>query len=379
MKSIDFGNTGVSLNMAPIDEIAYWPDYQNERYYEKSLEINEKRSLEWKLHRHNGQELGDGIGGSDARGKFLQNAVELKMKFDEPNEDDPRKSIRPKEVTVTLADLGDDNVGAPIQVSVDLLDKNGDVFSTVKYVLKVPKVIAETPGRAMLNIRADDLLAKKATDAEFFNEDVVDDDWDYMNADAEPARQLFNDSKLALQEKLNSTGTAVEDLTIGRVKYNATNASITFNEIGFVNDPGVLTPAEDDLIGRNEKEEDLLKEKRGTSIADYGPANAIATGSVAQNNEGYAYVLISHGPDGEGSYRVGTLEPGVDRQFENISDAEENDLEVANYRKDNEFYVSRKIVSTNQKTKFDDVVLWDSQLTLYNALRNGSCETAQTL
>ena len=52
---------------------------------------------------------------------------------------------------------------------------------------------------------------------------------------------------------------------------------------------------------------------------------------------------------------------------------------MTNHSDNQEVRDVRKINSTIQAQKFDDIIMWDSQITLYNALRNGTCEKSQAL
>ena len=162
----------------------------------------------------------------------------------------------------------------------------------------------------------------------------------------------------------------MNDLKISRLKFNSAQSSLGFSEMTFGSPLGI---SDTDLVIRNEDGDRRLDAR--DNIASNAAMNIMHTTSVSQDFEAAAYALISHGPDGEGSYIVN----GTTDRRDNIDDALENPDEVANHSDDREVNDIRKIQSLDLMKNFDDIVMWDSQITLYNSLRNGSCEASQAL
>jgi hypothetical protein len=124
-----------------------------------------------------------------------------------------------------------------------------------------------------------------------------------------------------------------------------------------------------DLVMRNEANTPLLPPR---GAAGYRPGDEPVTGLLAPNYEAPAYTLVSHGENGAGAFIVGTNT--------RISTAGAGNAEIENSddggAPDREFVSQRRVISGGAD-HFDDIVLWDSQMSLYNVLPNATCEVAQ--
>ena len=184
----------------------------------------------------------------------------------------------------------------------------------------------------------------------------------------------LTDYEALLTPSLEAMGKNIEDVRFSKIKMNLHHSSITVSKI---EGGATILPVDHPLRAFNEDNIELFDDDRSSNMGSFAQSNALHsdTNSVNDNNEAVAYAMISHGPDGEGSYKVGTNE-----QIDNIDNADENPMELKNHDPvltPDEVYYSRKIVSDDVSKKFDDLVMLDSQITLYNSLRNGSCESAQ--
>lgn len=108
------------------------------------------------------------------------------------------------------------------------------------------------------------------------------------------------------------------------------------------------------------------------------PANSVTAGFEAP-----AYSLVSHGENGIGAFIVGTTGPSGSAEQVGYNGAWQNgigdgELENANniLNGDRNFRAQRRVIS-NDNQNFDDIVKWDTQMSLYNVLPNGTCERAQ--
>ena len=132
------------------------------------------------------------------------------------------------------------------------------------------------------------------------------------------------------------------------------------------------------MIGEDESGGRILNERGGASSgASFESTTNMhsATTEVSQDFEAPAYVLISHGANGEGAY----LGDGTATQIDAILPANENESEQINFTEADRYRTLRKVVSNDTTEYFDDIVMWDSQISLYNSLRNGTCESSQAL
>ena len=85
----------------------------------------------------------------------------------------------------------------------------------------------------------------------------------------------------------------------------------------------------------------------------------------AMNAEAIAFVLVSHGPNGNGAFLPkGTRIP---------TDASSGTAKIENQNGDNVF-VYAPLNNTNGAAHFDDVVMWQTQDELYSALGHLSCQ-----
>ena len=184
---------------------------------------------------------------------------------------------------------------------------------------------------------------------------------------------FFNDNKTKLMNALARNGLTLNDVSIGKLKVNTTHTSMGFSVISYGSG---ATPVDTDLRGENEAGDRILPVRGSVSGgASYQTADQTHSNTtpVDQDFEAPAYVLISHGANGEGAYLAGGA------QIDNILPANENISEQINFTDVDRYRTMRKIAGQTTQNTFDDIVIWDSQITLYNSLRNGTCESSQTL
>jgi len=372
----------VDSDIALIDESVN-PDlsWDNDRY--KSMSEYYAAAYEWakgslNFHYNPALDIGDkypeGLGSgfgpqryhagelsSVHSGKFFGQAMELNIDTDK---------VKTNNFTMSMTDLGTNNWLDPVQISMDVVDSTGTVIDTISYVVQLPQGDGISPGSPQygvgtLNISLDQIMGE-ADQAGLFHP-AVDNRYLYnYDLPASHAVDLFNNSKSSLTAKLAAEGLTIDDVSISRLKMNATHASIAFGSITY-GSPAVTTNT--DLIIRDEAANERLTPR------DSSGSYASSSTAVIQDFEAAAYALISHGPDGEGSY----LANGTNNMRDNILDANENPAEVLNHTDLREVRDIRKVNSNIESESFDDIVMWDSQITLYNSLRNGTCEKSQAL
>lgn len=131
-----------------------------------------------------------------------------------------------------------------------------------------------------------------------------------------------------------------------------------------------------DIIVQNEGANPILPARTAAGYKtgdDIIPEDATPSGFEAP-----AYSLVSHGKNGIGAFIVGTPNQigRTGTVWENgIGDGElENADNIINGNRN--FRAQRRIISTTNQ-HFDDIVMWDTQMSLYNILSNGTCERAQ--
>ncbi|GJL85988.1 MAG: hypothetical protein DHS20C02_17630 [Micavibrio sp.] len=122
---------------------------------------------------------------------------------------------------------------------------------------------------------------------------------------------------------------------------------------------------DNDLVVENENDDTFLN-PRGRG--GYRPGDEAVNEDVSAP-EAPAYTLVSHGENGAGAFIVGTTTQ--------IDDSNAGDKEQENARHGNRTFTSQRRVIAIGNDHFDDIVLWDSQMSLYNVLPNATCETAQ--
>lgn len=129
--------------------------------------------------------------------------------------------------------------------------------------------------------------------------------------------------------------------------------------------PGAV---DDDLIVQNEAGTSYMNPRENQG---YGPADTGTFGVVSPlAAQAPAYALVSHGRNGAGAFIVGT------NNRLSLADAGVDEVENAD-NNDNTFKYRRRVFAPGTNAHFDDVVMWDTQMSLYNALPNGTCASAQ--
>ncbi len=319
-------------------------------------------------------------------GKFWRNAAV----FDVVTE-----NVKIKEFTMNMSDIGENNNNAPVEIAMDVsasIDHDDDPdtpneitkIDTVRFVAALPDLENTSYGIGLMPISVDifkgesdqDSLMNANTPAQKWmldqNRDLSGKTTEYY---ATRSEALFDSSKASLEAKLTAAGLTIDDLIIDRLKVNATHSSIAFSDITY---GSTGTPVDTDLIGEDEGGTRILNSRGGASAGGAFESTTnmhAASTEVAQDFEAPAYVLISHGANGEGAY----LGDSTANQINALLPADENESEQINFIDDNRYRTSRKVVSNDTTEYFDDIVMWDSQISLYNSLRNGTCEASQAL
>lgn len=319
--------------------------------------------------------LGDGLGSDDHGGKFWKNSAVYTFDTDK---------VKARTMTFDMSDLGCNNWYDPVQVSIDVVDGSGTLIDTITMISQFPEA-ASGVGELVVSL---DTIMGDPDQKGLFYPGVRDGRLEgnkncgspyasfaaYRNGAAErpisAAVDVFNASKASLTAKLASAGLTIEDVSIGKLKMNASHVSMAFSKIAY-GSPGIATNT--DIKIRNEAGDERIT--RGENEDAYEAANLMHNAAVTQDFEAPAYALISHGENGEGAYLVNL----TNDQIDNIADGLENTAEFENHSHNQEVHDVRKISSVVLSEQFDDIVVWDSQITLYNSLRNGTCEASQSL
>jgi len=315
-------------------------------------------------------ELGDGLGllrdGSPNKaGKFHHAAAVFDIQED---------NVDIREFTMTMGDINDDNEFSPVEARIDVVDDEGNLIETVGFVLQLPET---GTGMAELTFSLDAFLGEATQDGFFHSEtrDPRTSTYGGIELPASAAEDFFNDSKQRLNDALEAAGLTLNDVEIGRLKLNATHSSLGFSQMVFGSPTGMSNT---DLVIQNENGQPRIEPR--VDMGSYSGTDIPHVGSVSNTFEAAAYALISHGENGEGAYEAGKELPR-----NNIDDALENPREVANHTHSTLMLDMltvtdmRKVISDDPAEAFDDIVVWDSQITLFNALRNGTCEASQAI
>lgn len=165
--------------------------------------------------------------------------------------------------------------------------------------------------------------------------------------------------------QLTAMGINPDNVTMQQVHVHADYTSTMLTGIDFP----VPNALDNDLIVQSETGGSYMPPRGNTG---YGPADA---GSVGGANplgaQAPAYTLVSHGANGAGAFIVGTNNqlPTAGAGADEIENADNNDR-VFRHR--------RRVSAPGTNAHFDDIVMWDTQMSLYNVLPNGTCEAAQS-
>lgn len=125
---------------------------------------------------------------------------------------------------------------------------------------------------------------------------------------------------------------------------------------------------DNDLIVQNEVGNNYIEPRENTGYApgDEGTVSVINPLSA----QAPAYTLISHGANGAGAFIAGT----ANRR----STANAGAREQENADGDRLYVVQRRVVASGTAANYDDIIVWDTQMSLYNVLPNATCERAQS-
>jgi len=148
------------------------------------------------------------------------------------------------------------------------------------------------------------------------------------------------------------------------VRYHSDFMSSQFTGIDFP----VPDALDNDLVVQNETGGSYMTPRGNTG---YGPADTGILGAVDPlTAQAPAYTLVSHGANGAGAFIVGTAMQ--------LSTAGAGAQEQENADNDRVYIAQRRVTAPGSNAHFDDIVKWDTQMSLYNVLPNGSCEAAQS-
>lgn len=148
--------------------------------------------------------------------------------------------------------------------------------------------------------------------------------------------------------------------------------SLYFGGFSVITDENSMSvpPTPTDISVINENGNERTDPRNDTN---YASGNEQSIG-VPTNYEAPTYALISHGENGIGAY-IGNGTVTRVGQDTGYAGASVNELENINAPGDLTVMDGRS-VKTGNGTQFDDIVMWDTQFSLYNALSNASCESA---
>ena len=375
-------STGIVLSSAVADNNFYW-DFKPAWYQREKYATYAGSDLHYDNDHHG---LGDGLGldaspwDSYGFGKFYPIAAT----FDIIN---PNLNVR--KIDLAMSDVGESNEGEPVQVAIEVVKivngvKHPIEGSPFSFVLALPEGpdAFKTPGIGSMVVDLDyfNTATPNPYQGNLYTQNPLHYAEDHKPRETEKraaapagAMALFADTHKRLHESLNDAGLTLDDVSIGHLKVNATHASMSFSAMEF----GTAgTPSNTDLIIMDENDDpDNPRLAPRDNQAAYGSADQTHTATIDPSYEAAAYAVISHGSDGVGSYMIGTPNQfsatGPDNPWE-IANASTNDSVL-------QIYDVRQISSSDPLENFDDIVVWDSQISLYKALRNGTCTSSQAL
>lgn len=387
------GDGEVTMSIEGLDYPVLWKNpteltpwtWDNSSYtYADYVDNSQARAANIELHYnegfiHDGHEVGDGFGpvrwsdggrSPENSGKYYHEAAGFTINTDK---------VKTKDMQMVMSDLGSNNWYDPVQIAIDVVGsidhdnnpstpKEDGVVDTIQFILQLP----EAPtGLGDLSISLDMILGD-ANQEGLYHPGAPTTTGIVGGSNGDIAVNLFNESKARLQNKLNTAGLSMDDVFIGKLKMNASHASMAFSSVSY-GSPGATNNT--DLIIRDEKGNARLMPRNNQASYESSDSVHFAVMPVEQDFEAPAYAIISHGGNGEGAYLVN----GTQDVRNHIADGDENQQEVDNHSHLTHVYKTRKIISNDQSKQFDDIVMWDSQITLYNSLRNGTCESSQAL
>lgn len=299
--------------------------------------------------------------------------------IDMSGDDDYGNKLNVKDATITFSDVGTTDWNKPIPITVHIADENGDDLIDISYTVNLD-------GQEHLDPSNIDGLV----DLKISLQDIAADDTSFLyqkpnnpNAhNSKMVRNQFSQSRQAVIDAIRAKNAPYLDSAddamvlkelskyrLKTVKASAAHASIGFNSFSYTNG-GALQDS--DLVVVDEANQRRIDER--DTIASYGNSSAEYTAAVSEDFEAVAYVLISHGENGEGAYSRAL----GGARINNIADALENPAELDNAQDAGPIHDIRRAVSDNLATSFDDIIMWDTQFSLYNALKSGTCEGPQT-
>jgi hypothetical protein len=335
--------------------------------------------------RHNFHNIGHSD--HDLSGKFVNAAAVLQID----------SSVRTNELSVTISDVAN-NRAHPVFVSLSLTTSDGtpldiNMNGNEKFGMTLAAPRYPTDGTGELKISLNQFKSNQnpydnpsaKIEGGLYHAQYTGQYKNNYNA----AKEMFRESRTALMNALGINpnaadaqtllDTAIDGLRIDTAKINAAPSSISFQSISYGSSSAPTQTAGNLVI----LDEDGNPRIDPRDPDDYASAeNNLTVGdTINATYEAAAYAVISHGSDGEGSYLVDGTVNQIDNVDETVANAE-HPFEIANHATadiDVTIYDVRKIKSNVPSQNFDDIVMWDSQITLYKALRNGTCTSSQAL
>ncbi len=169
------------------------------------------------------------------------------------------------------------------------------------------------------------------------------------------------------KEQIEAQNLDVGNIVLKKIHLHtgATSSPISTQLVGM--ELAKTTAASTDIVVENESGTRFIPAR---DESGYRPGDEATPDDVTSGFEAPAYTLISHGENGSGAFIVG---PGGGQ----IAFADAGDKERENANHGNRVFTNQRRVIAGGADHFDDIVLWDSQMSLYNVLPNATCETAQ--
>ncbi len=269
-------------------------------------------------------------------------------------------SNKPASVELILGDIGANNIGDDFPyVFVFVNERDGSEFLQVNdyNILEANPDAATDPdsvGSAKFSASRDDHETELLAEI---------DAWNIAN----PLEPPMDISEIGISEMvlgLNESTTGHTSFLLKGINITETVTPLDSHDVVMLGQDG-----EPRLAERN-KNEDFK------SVNDVlGPLDDVTKSEVS------AYALVSHGKNGFGAYYESDVDGDQDINLvKRVKKAGEiiGIKEEENIDGDEEFFDAPPVYSPGEVENYDDIVMWDSQVSLYNALSNGTCTEAQS-
>ncbi len=237
-------------------------------------------------------------------------------------------------VSLELSGIEADERGQGVDVLVSLIDEEGLDLSQVSKIVPLP--VAAPGGSGFITLNASSFAAALESEQNGEND------------------ESFNVAKIKTAE-----------IKGGNASWLLSAVQLVRDSSGTGSGDAVAQGGPSILDSNGQR---ILKEQSRNA---YRPADEIPVSStIADDVESLAYVMISHGSNGVGAF-IGdgtSNRRGQDDGFSGVGSKE-----LQNINDPDVFTVAHSVQSAGINYN-DDIVLWDSQFSLYNALPNASCD-----